>query len=77
VATNDARKVGEELFFGGGRRFRVLDVVIFDEETNRDSWSYYKQKRRSLVGVPVDALCRRSPRWLRPSPLAGRASVAS
>ncbi|HLY86719.1 MAG TPA: hypothetical protein VKO84_09475 [Gaiellaceae bacterium] len=25
-------KVGEELFFGGGRRFRVLDVVIFDEE---------------------------------------------
>lgn len=23
-------KVGEELFFGGGRRFRVLDVVIFD-----------------------------------------------
>jgi hypothetical protein len=25
-------KVGEELFFGGGRRFRVLDVVVFDEE---------------------------------------------
>lgn len=25
-------KVGEELFFGGGRRFRVLDLVIFDEE---------------------------------------------
>jgi hypothetical protein len=25
-------KVGEELFFGGGRRFRVLDVVIFEEE---------------------------------------------
>jgi hypothetical protein len=27
----DRVKVGEELFFGGGRRFRVLDVVIFDE----------------------------------------------
>jgi hypothetical protein len=25
-------KVGEELFFGGGQRFRVLDVVSFDEE---------------------------------------------
>ncbi len=25
-------KVGEELFFGGGRRFRVLDVVLFEEE---------------------------------------------
>ena len=25
-------KVGEELFFGGGRKFRVLDVVIYDEE---------------------------------------------
>jgi hypothetical protein len=25
-------RVGEELFFGGGRRFRVLDVVIYDEE---------------------------------------------
>ena len=25
-------KVGEELFFGGGRRFRVLDVVPFEEE---------------------------------------------
>jgi hypothetical protein len=25
-------KVGEELFFGGGRRFRALDVVPFDEE---------------------------------------------
>jgi hypothetical protein len=25
-------KVGEELFFGGGRRFRVLDVVVFEEE---------------------------------------------
>jgi hypothetical protein len=23
---------GEELFFGGGRRFRVLDVVVFGEE---------------------------------------------
>ena len=28
----DRVKVGEELFFGGGRRFRVLDVVIYDEE---------------------------------------------
>jgi hypothetical protein len=28
----DQVKVGELLFFGGGRRFRVLDVVIFDEE---------------------------------------------
>lgn len=28
----DRVKVGEELFFGGGRRFRVLDVVIFDDE---------------------------------------------
>ena len=25
-------KVGEELFFGGGRRMRVVDVVIFEEE---------------------------------------------
>ena len=25
-------KVGELLFFGGGRKFRVLDVVAFDEE---------------------------------------------
>jgi len=25
-------KIGEELFFGGGRKFRVLDVVIYDEE---------------------------------------------
>jgi hypothetical protein len=25
-------KVGEELFFGGGREFRVLDVVPFDGE---------------------------------------------
>jgi hypothetical protein len=23
--------VGEELFFGGGRRYRVLDVVAFEE----------------------------------------------
>ena len=23
---------GEELFFGGGRKFRVVDVVPFDEE---------------------------------------------
>jgi hypothetical protein len=28
----DRVKVGEELFFGNGRRFRVLDVVVFDEE---------------------------------------------
>jgi hypothetical protein len=28
----DMVKVGEELFFGGGRRFRVLDVVPFEEE---------------------------------------------
>jgi hypothetical protein len=25
-------KVGEELFFGGGRRYRVLDVVLLDED---------------------------------------------
>jgi hypothetical protein len=25
-------KVGELLFFGGGRKFRVIDVVPFDEE---------------------------------------------
>jgi len=25
-------KVGEELFFGGGRRFRMLDVVPIDDE---------------------------------------------
>jgi hypothetical protein len=28
----DRVKIGEELFFGGGRRFRVLDVVIFEEK---------------------------------------------
>jgi hypothetical protein len=27
----DMIKVGEELFFGGGRRFRVLDVVVFED----------------------------------------------
>ena len=25
-------KIGELLFFGGGRKFRVLDVVRFEEE---------------------------------------------
>jgi hypothetical protein len=25
-------KTGEELFFGGGRKFRVVDVVVFKEE---------------------------------------------
>jgi hypothetical protein len=25
-------KIGEMLFFGGGRRFRVVDVVLFEEE---------------------------------------------
>jgi hypothetical protein len=25
-------KVGEEVFFGGDRRFRVLDVVVFEKE---------------------------------------------
>jgi hypothetical protein len=25
-------KVGELLFFGGGRKFRVIDVVPFDDE---------------------------------------------
>jgi hypothetical protein len=25
-------KPGEEILFGGGRRFRVVDVVPFDEE---------------------------------------------
>ena len=25
-------KVGEELHFGGGRRYRVVDFVIYDEE---------------------------------------------
>jgi hypothetical protein len=28
----DRVRVGEELFCGSGRHFRVLDVVIFDEE---------------------------------------------
>jgi hypothetical protein len=28
----DRVKIGEELFFGGGRRFRVHDVVIFGDE---------------------------------------------
>ena len=28
----DRVQTGEELFFGGGRRFRVLDVVIFDDD---------------------------------------------
>jgi hypothetical protein len=28
----DSVKIGEELFFGGGRRFRVLVVVPFEEE---------------------------------------------
>jgi hypothetical protein len=25
-------KVGDDLFFGGGRRFRVVDLVPFDED---------------------------------------------
>jgi hypothetical protein len=25
-------KIGEELFFGNGRRFQVLDVVLLEEE---------------------------------------------
>jgi hypothetical protein len=28
----DMVKVGEKLFFGGGRRLRVLAVVIFEQE---------------------------------------------
>ena len=33
-------KIGEELHFGGRKRFHVLDVVIFEEgETNGDSSS--------------------------------------
>ena len=28
----DMVKVGKVLFFGGGRRFRVLDVVVFAED---------------------------------------------
>jgi hypothetical protein len=32
AAVPDRVKVGEELFLGGGRRFRVIDVVVFDEE---------------------------------------------
>ena len=24
--------VGEELFFGGGRRFRLIDVLIFEDD---------------------------------------------
>jgi hypothetical protein len=28
----DRVKIGEELFFGGGRSVRVVDVVVFDEE---------------------------------------------
>ena len=34
AAYPDRVKVGEELFFGGGRRFRVVDVVLFDEEND-------------------------------------------
>lgn len=26
-------KIGDELFFGGGRRFRVLDIVLVDEDS--------------------------------------------
>jgi len=33
----DRMKVGEELFFSGGRRFRALDVVVFDEEDESTS----------------------------------------
>jgi len=32
-ATHPGRvKIGEELFSGGGRRFRVLQVVLFEKE---------------------------------------------
>jgi hypothetical protein len=33
-------KPGEEILFGNGRRFRVLDVVPFEEETGRRSSNY-------------------------------------
>jgi hypothetical protein len=35
-------KPGEEIHLGNGRRFRVLDVVPFEEEDGHD-------RRRSLV----------------------------
>jgi hypothetical protein len=40
-------KVGEELFFGGGQRFRVLDVVSFDEEDESVFGGCYRSRPRS------------------------------
>jgi hypothetical protein len=44
-------KVGEELFFGGGRRFRVLDVVPFEEEDESPFVGCYKSRRCRRLGA--------------------------
>jgi hypothetical protein len=41
----DRVKIGEELFFGGGRRFRVLDVVISTRRTSRGSSGFCRSRR--------------------------------
>jgi hypothetical protein len=47
-------KVGEELFFGGGRRFRVLDVVVVDEEDESPFVGCYRSRRRSALRTTLD-----------------------
>jgi hypothetical protein len=55
----DRVKVGEELFFGGGRRFRVLDVVIFDEEDESRSWVCFRS-RLLRVSIRCRWACQRA-----------------
>ena len=47
----DSVKVGEELFFGGGRRFRVRDVVPIEEWT-RPSLHCCRLRPRNNGGRP-------------------------
>jgi hypothetical protein len=40
-------KPGEEIHLGAGRRFRVLDVVMFDDEDDPPSGCYRSRRLRS------------------------------
>jgi hypothetical protein len=40
-------KIGEQLFFGGGRRFRVLDVVMFDDKVGWRKREYERTRPKS------------------------------
>jgi hypothetical protein len=46
-------KPGEEILYGGGRRFRVVDVVEFDEDDGRRSSDCYRLRRPSRARLRV------------------------